>query len=248
MALAYYKLLDTGSDFVQKILELQNKLILEIKLENAAATKIQCAWRRYKAWTMVQYWQQCAKTIQKLWKGYEARKKLRQMKIKREHQKLIANLDKHATVIQSAWRGYSTRKNILDFCARKRYLTELAITNDRVQTAMRAHYQESERSQAEQLRSKCEAAAEKALEKMHVQLSTTVHPGVLAKNVRLEDAVKEQVRKQLRSDPTILAALAPPEHPTLYGKSAAERHQPPSKDKVRNERRPVREHVCSDHH
>ena len=122
MALAYYKILASGNEFVQRVLELQNRIEPATRTESQAAVKIQSAWRRYKTWRLIQCWQDAARTIHRFWKGFLARRRVRLMRAKREEAKLLAAINKNATIVQAAWRGYQTRTKVLDFYQRKRKL------------------------------------------------------------------------------------------------------------------------------
>ncbi|OQV14620.1 hypothetical protein BV898_11125 [Hypsibius exemplaris] len=210
MSLAYYKILASGDEFVQRVLELQNRIEPALRAENYAATKIQAAWRRHKTWRLIKHWQEAARTIHRFWKGFLARRRVRQMRARQEELRRLAAINRSATIIQSTWRGYQTRKNVLDFHQRKRKLQAICAVNDRVRGEIRADYERQQFEVMTEMQQNLLLLAERQLDRMHCQVSTKAHPGIHAKNRRLEEAIKEQSRRTLRHDPKTLEALRPP--------------------------------------
>ncbi|XP_023280776.1 spermatogenesis-associated protein 17 isoform X2 [Seriola lalandi dorsalis] len=100
--------------------------------ENQAATRIQCWFRACKVQAYLRHLHEKAIIIQKIWRGFTARARFRQM-VKAAYFIMKMNFyNEMAVRIQRRWRGFFVRKSIHNFYARKSYLERLSIKNELV--------------------------------------------------------------------------------------------------------------------
>ncbi|XP_034436779.1 spermatogenesis-associated protein 17 [Hippoglossus hippoglossus] len=100
--------------------------------ENQAATRIQSWFRACKVQAYLSHLHKKAIIIQKIWWGFTARARFRQM-VKAAYFIMKMNFyDEMAVRIQRRWKGYFVRKYIHNFYARRRYLDGLSRKNELV--------------------------------------------------------------------------------------------------------------------
>nr|XP_019935310.1 PREDICTED: spermatogenesis-associated protein 17 [Paralichthys olivaceus] len=98
--------------------------------ESWAATRIQSWFRACKVQAYVSHLHKKAIIIQKIWRGFTARARFRQM-VKAAYFIMKMNFyEEMAVRIQRRWRGFYVRKYIHNFYARKRYLEGLSRNNE----------------------------------------------------------------------------------------------------------------------
>ncbi|CAB1418067.1 unnamed protein product [Pleuronectes platessa] len=94
--------------------------------ENQAATRIQSWFRACKVQAYISHLHKKAIIIQKMWWGFTARARFRQM-VKAAYFIMKMNFyEEMAVRIQRRWRGYFVRKYVHNFYARRRYLEGLS--------------------------------------------------------------------------------------------------------------------------
>lgn len=206
MALAYFRILGTGDDFVRNLLAVQTRIQSEILREHAAATIIQAAWKRHKTRTLIKKWQESALTVQTTWRASVARRKLSEMREQKRKDDFARFFNKAATTIQARWRGYRTRRKVLNFYDRKRKLLEIQSTNEEIQQKIKANFQKQTHEEGERFETDLKTKVGKKLAKIHCLLSTKQVPGIYAKNQVLEVAIKEETRKVLHQTPQFPSA------------------------------------------
>ncbi|XP_055329517.1 spermatogenesis-associated protein 17-like [Paramacrobiotus metropolitanus] len=200
MALAYYKILNSGDEFVRKLLETHQRLLPYIRKEREAAVKIQATWKRYKTRRIIAAWQGAALTIQTNWRIFLAKRKVSEMRLEQQMRNLAAFLDRTATIIQSAWRGYYARKTSLDYYKRKKKLQEIQRINDSMREQVQANYERQAYEHAIKVKEETDQKVQRKLVQTHCLLSTKQVPGVYANNKTMEHAIVEQTRKILRTE------------------------------------------------
>uniref|UniRef100_A0A3Q1ARV8 Spermatogenesis associated 17 n=1 Tax=Amphiprion ocellaris TaxID=80972 RepID=A0A3Q1ARV8_AMPOC len=98
--------------------------------ENQVATRIQSWFRACKVRAYLSHLHKKAIIIQKTWRGFTARARVRQM-VKAAYFIMKMNFyEEMAVRIQRRWRGFFQRKYIHNFYARKSYLQGVAAKND----------------------------------------------------------------------------------------------------------------------
>ncbi|XP_027137498.1 spermatogenesis-associated protein 17 isoform X2 [Larimichthys crocea] len=100
--------------------------------ENQAATRIQSWFRACKVRAYLSHLHKQAVIIQKIWRGFTARARFRQM-VKAAYFIMKMNFyEEMAVRIQRRWRGFFVRKYIHNFYARKSYLEGVSQKNELV--------------------------------------------------------------------------------------------------------------------
>ncbi|KAJ3367702.1 hypothetical protein GGF31_007162 [Allomyces arbusculus] len=147
--------------------------------EHRAAVVIQYAWRRHVMRTWRRFLGEQATTIQRVFRGYLARKRIKVALEEHCRRTNRTYYDSMATKIQKLWRGYWSRKTVFDFYLRQRYLHHVAEKSQ----AVREQLQEYEQRQHALFTHR----ALRQLKKEQVAMATRVHhllgtqamPGVL---------------------------------------------------------------------
>eukprot|EP00697_Spironema_sp_BW2_P010239 gnl/Spiro4/2538_TR1223_c0_g1_i1.p1 gnl/Spiro4/2538_TR1223_c0_g1~~gnl/Spiro4/2538_TR1223_c0_g1_i1.p1 ORF type:complete len:351 (+),score=99.60 gnl/Spiro4/2538_TR1223_c0_g1_i1:140-1192(+) len=154
------------------------------------AVKLSSLWRGYCVRKRLYQWEQAAKNIQRVFRGYLGRKRFIQEWLNRQREDRARFFDAMAIIIQRVWRGYRSRKHIHDFYLRKRFLADVVAKNAEL---ARMSEQEALR-QAAQLAKELEAAEQEELEnlarKKHHLLSTAAIRGLHQDDKFLEDSMR----------------------------------------------------------
>lgn len=119
-----------------------------------------------------------ATEIQRVFRGFSARKKWREMVQREVDQLKSAHYNGMATVIQRTWRGYFSRKLIHDFYALKRYLRGVEEKNEELRTTLA---EEKERADKKRLEDQAKEAHRRLVtdaKSKHHLISTYAIPGV----------------------------------------------------------------------
>ncbi|XP_040896493.1 spermatogenesis-associated protein 17 [Toxotes jaculatrix] len=146
--------------------------------ENQAATRIQSWFRACKVQTYLSHLHKKAIIIQKIWRGFTARARFRQM-VKAAYFIMKMNFyEEMAVRIQRRWRGVFVRKYIHNFYARKSYLEGLSRKNELVRRELDEleELQKRERDCLEMIKE--QTAKVYQAHRLHHLLSTKQCPGV----------------------------------------------------------------------
>ncbi|CAG5853674.1 unnamed protein product [Menidia menidia] len=105
--------------------------------ETQAATRIQSGFRACRVRAYLSHLHKKAIIIQKVWRGFTARARVRQM-VKAAYFIMKMNFyEEMAVRIQRQWRGFFVRKYIHNFYERKSYMEGLIIKNELIRTFMK---------------------------------------------------------------------------------------------------------------
>ena len=145
---------------------------------HSAAIAIQKTWRGYILRQKIKHLNQMATTIQSVYRGYKCRKWFH-VQIAIEVQEMRKNYyDIMATKIQSAWRGYLSRKVLHNFYARKKYLQFVQIQNEIVVEQLTRYKQHTDDEKQRMNAILEEQAIINEARKTHYLLSTSQVKGV----------------------------------------------------------------------
>ncbi|XP_029950169.1 spermatogenesis-associated protein 17 [Salarias fasciatus] len=146
--------------------------------ENQAQIRIQSWFTTCKVQACLSHLHKKAIIIQKIWRGFRARARVRQM-VKAAYFIMKMNFyEEMAVRIQRRWRGFFVRKYIHNFSARKSYLDRLAVKNNLVRRELDEleELEKRERSCLEKIKE--QTAKVYQAHRLHHLLSTKQRPGV----------------------------------------------------------------------
>jgi len=119
-----------------------------------------------------------AREIQRIWRGYAARKRWRAM-VRNEVEKLKSSFyNGMATVIQRTWRGYYSRKLIHNFYALKRYLRQIEAKNQEMRSLLAEEKARDERRRLDEEANNAHRRLVSDAKSKHHLISTYAIPGV----------------------------------------------------------------------
>ncbi|XP_070692115.1 spermatogenesis-associated protein 17 [Pempheris klunzingeri] len=174
--------------------------------EKQAATRIQSWFRACKVCAYLSHLHKKAVIIQKIWRGFTARARFRQM-VKAAYFIMKMNFyEEMAVRIQRRWRGFFVRKYIHNFYARKIYLEGLSRKNEHVRMELDElkELQKRERDCLEMVKE--QTAKVYQAHRFHHLLSTKQCPGVYNSPFRPAPHEMEQLLRQVKYQaPTRLA-------------------------------------------
>ncbi|XP_065144863.2 spermatogenesis-associated protein 17 [Paramisgurnus dabryanus] len=148
------------------------------KRENQAAVKIQSWFRGCQVRGYLSHLHKNATSIQKIWRGFIARKLFRHRLKAAYFIMKIHFYKKMAVKIQKRWRGYYVRKYIHNYYARKRYLEGLTRKNNQIRRDLE-EFAELQRRERERITlEKEEREKNIQAQRLHFLLSTKQCPGV----------------------------------------------------------------------
>ncbi|XP_005733371.1 spermatogenesis-associated protein 17 [Pundamilia nyererei] len=176
--------------------------------ENQAVTQIQSWFRGCKVRAYLSHLHKKAIIIQKIWRGFTARARVRQM-VKAAYFIMKMNFYEEMVVrIQRTWRGFFVRKYIHNFYARKKYMEGLVMKNELVRRELDQleDLQKRERDCLDMVKE--HTAKVYQAHRLHHLLSTKQCPGVFNSPFRpapheMELLLRQQVKYQA---PTRLAS------------------------------------------
>ncbi|XP_068597301.1 spermatogenesis-associated protein 17 [Brachionichthys hirsutus] len=166
--------------------------------ETQAATRIQRWFRACKVRAYLSHLHKKAIIIQKIWRGFTARARVRQM-VKAAYFIMKMNFyEEMAVRIQRRWRGFFVRKYIHNFYAQKSYLEGLSRNNELVRREL-DELQELQKRERDCLQTVNEQTA-KVLQaqRLHHLLSTKQRPGVFNSPFRAAPHEMEQLLRQVK--------------------------------------------------
>ncbi|XP_049458062.1 spermatogenesis-associated protein 17 [Epinephelus fuscoguttatus] len=174
--------------------------------ENQAATRIQSCFRACKVRAYLSHLHKKAIIIQKIWRGFTARARFRQM-VKAAYFIMKMNFyEEMAVRIQRRWRGFFVRKYIHNFYARKHYLEGLTRKNELVRMELDEleKLQKRKRDCLEMVKE--QTAKVYQAHRLHHLLSTKQCPGVFNSPFRPVPHEMELLLRQVKYQlPTRLA-------------------------------------------
>ncbi|KAM6943620.1 spermatogenesis-associated protein 17 [Xenentodon cancila] len=146
--------------------------------ETEAAIRIQRRFRGSKVRSYLSHLHKKAIIIQKIWRGFTARARVRQM-VKAAYFIMKMNFyEEMAVRIQRRWRGFFVRKYIHNFYARKSYLERLLMTNEHIRRKL-DDFEELQKRERECLEMVNQQTAKVyQAQRLHHLLSTKQCPGV----------------------------------------------------------------------
>ncbi|XP_032415840.1 spermatogenesis-associated protein 17 [Xiphophorus hellerii] len=168
------------------------------KKETQAAIRIQSWFRACRVRTCIRHLNKKAIIIQKAWRGFAARARVRQM-VKAAYFTMKMNFYNDMAVrIQKTWRGFYYRKYMHYFYARKRYLQQILMKNELV----RKELDEIEKGQTRE-KEYLEATIEQKTKayqayRLHHLISTKQVPGVFNSPYRQAPHEMELLLRQVR--------------------------------------------------
>ncbi|XP_034385238.1 spermatogenesis-associated protein 17 [Cyclopterus lumpus] len=194
--------------------------------ENQAATRIQSWVRACKVHAYLSHLHKKAIIIQKIWRGFTARARFRQM-VKAAYFIMKMNFyEEMAVRIQRRWRGFFVRKYVHNFYARKSYLKGLSRKNELVRMEL-DELQELQKRERDCLeRVKEQTAKVYQAHRLHHLLSTEQCPGVFNSPFRPAPHEMELLLRQVKYQaPTRLsrgvracpAGMPAPTAPSFHG-------------------------------
>nr|XP_046239458.1 spermatogenesis-associated protein 17 [Scatophagus argus] len=184
--------------------------------ENQAAIRIQSWFRACKVRAYLSHLHKKAIIIQKIWRGFTARARFRQM-VKAAYFIMKMNFyEEMAVRIQRRWRGFFVRKYIFNFHARKSYLEGLSRKNELVRKEL-DEFEELQKKERDCLQMvKEQTARVYQAHRLHHLLSTKQCPGVFNSPFRPAPHEMEQLLRQVKYQPP--TRLAPRGRECLLGK------------------------------
>ncbi|TKS69911.1 Spermatogenesis-associated protein 17 [Collichthys lucidus] len=166
--------------------------------ENQAATRIQSWFRACKVRAYLSHLHKQAVIIQKIWRGFTARARFRQM-VKAAYFIMKMNFyEEMAVRIQRRWRGFFVRKYIHNFYTRKSYLEGVSQKNELVRQELDEleELQKRERDCLEMVKE--QTAKVYQAYRLHHLLSTKQCPGVFNSPFRPAPHEMEQLLRQVK--------------------------------------------------
>ncbi|XP_041648027.1 spermatogenesis-associated protein 17 isoform X2 [Cheilinus undulatus] len=183
--------------------------------ENQAATRIQSWFRACRVRAYLSHLRKKAIIIQKIWRGFTARARFRQM-VKEAYFIMKMNFyEEMAVRIQRRWRGFSVRKYVHNFYARKRYLEGVTANNELVRRELDEleELQKRERDCLQMLKE--QTAKVYQAHRSHHLLSTKQCPGIFNPPFRPVPHEMEQLLRQVKYQPP--TRLAPGDRTCVLG-------------------------------
>ncbi|XP_072321756.1 spermatogenesis-associated protein 17 isoform X2 [Eucyclogobius newberryi] len=166
--------------------------------ENHAAINIQSWFRACKVRACISHLHKKAVIIQKIWRGFRARSRFRQM-VKAAYFIMKMNFyDEMAVRIQQRWRGYYVRKYVHSFYARKNYLENITMKNEQVRKDLDEleELQRRERKRLEMVKE--QKAKVYQAHRLHHLVSTKQRPGVFNSPFRRGPHEMELLLRQVK--------------------------------------------------
>ncbi|XP_051795874.1 spermatogenesis-associated protein 17 isoform X3 [Acanthochromis polyacanthus] len=203
------ELLKIGSEITEfpKELFYRNSQVEDTRQrENQVATQIQSWFRACKVRAYLSHLHKKAIIIQKIWRGFTARARVRQM-VKAAYFIMKMNFyEEMAVRIQRRWRGFFQRKYIHNFYARKSYLEGVAIKNILVRRKLDKLNEVQKRERDCRAMVKEQEGKVYQAQRLHHLMSTKQCPGVFNSPFRQAPHEMELLLRQVKYQvPTRLA-------------------------------------------
>ncbi|KAM9765099.1 spermatogenesis-associated protein 17 isoform 1-T2 [Menidia menidia] len=166
--------------------------------ETQAATRIQSGFRACRVRAYLSHLHKKAIIIQKVWRGFTARARVRQM-VKAAYFIMKMNFyEEMAVRIQRQWRGFFVRKYIHNFYERKSYMEGLIIKNELIRRELDEIevLQKKEREYLQLVKEKTEKISQ--AHRLHHLISTKQSPGVFNSPFRPAPDEMELLLRQVK--------------------------------------------------
>eukprot|EP00042_Codosiga_hollandica_P027408 m.136455 g.136455 ORF g.136455 m.136455 type:complete len:349 (-) comp52474_c0_seq6:76-1122(-) len=202
---AFIRLTRRQADFVPAFIALAQAADAARPAAHSAAVRIQSLIR--SCLTRVAHQQQvnAAVFIQKIYRGWLARKLFRGMLLAALRAKKLAYYNANATRIQKMWRGFYSRKYIHNFYTRKAYLYALTLKNTEVKRFIDEQAESKAQQEHTRLLVQSESLKQEKIRTAHFLLSTTAIPGVCSTTTSGRGVTDDMLRQSMRSMPTLRA-------------------------------------------
>ena len=179
MSEAYLDLRDAFSARISdRYFEEHRKVELAREKETTAVGIIQRSWRGFIARKYIDYLNNEALQIERVWRGYRGREaagEKRRTQVQEEERAFFSSM---ATIVQKVWRGYYSRKMKQDFYARKSYIQHVSNKGFELQDQIERDL-EREAAEAELRREQAEGQEfTQITENLHHLISTEAIKGV----------------------------------------------------------------------
>jgi len=175
---SFLDLLDRSSDVLADIFVQSSEAEKSRIEEYRHAVIIQAWFRGCRSRQCLKELNEKATMIQRIWRGFFARKQWRQMVWKEVDQLKSAYYNGMATVIQRTWRGYFSRKLIHDFYALKRYLRSVEVKNQEMRALLAEEKEKDDRRRLEERAKEAHKRLVLEAKSKHHLISTYAVPGV----------------------------------------------------------------------
>lgn len=154
--------------------------------EQQAAVMMQALWRGHTVRNMIAHWHKAATDVQRVYKGFKARKKRRLDAIESLRQRRHTAYHGGATKLQALWRGHRSRQADMtrDARGRAKFLAGIAVGCDEMQAKLDAYLAARKRWAKEQRDAKVQAQYQDRLNREHHMISTTSKTGVYGQETR----------------------------------------------------------------
>ncbi|KAM4593983.1 spermatogenesis-associated protein 17 isoform 1-T1 [Odontesthes bonariensis] len=166
--------------------------------ETQAATRIQSWFRACRVRAYLSHLHKKAIIIQKIWRGFTARARVRQM-VKAAYFTMKMNFyNEMAVRIQRQWRGFFVRKYIHNFYERKSYLEGVIVKNELMRRELDEieELQTKEKEYLQMIREKTAKVTQ--AQRLHHLLSTKQCPGVFNSPFRPAPDEMELLLRQVK--------------------------------------------------
>mmetsp|Transcript_8270 Transcript_8270/g.11721 ORF Transcript_8270/g.11721 Transcript_8270/m.11721 type:complete len:304 (+) Transcript_8270:89-1000(+) len=179
MALAYLRLKahqpdEVISELFESLRETERNRAIEIR----AVIRIQKWMRGWMARRYLQILHGRATEMQRLWRGYQGRQRVKTMREKIFELQSEDYYNYLATKIQKVWRGYISRRKKHDFYKRREYIRKVSVKSQKVLEALEQTERENFERMREEKERKMAMKFADLTSNMHHLLSTKSQPGV----------------------------------------------------------------------
>ncbi|RNA00649.1 Spermatogenesis-associated 17 [Brachionus plicatilis] len=171
-------------------------------IENEAAIKIQSWYRGLKVRTYMKHLNKNATVIQKIWRGYQGRRKYRIQLEERVRQMRLEFYHEKAILIQKIWRGYYSRKYVFNYYKRKAYLKAIEQKNEIVLNELREYKDYMDKQEEERKHIQRYRQLEKEAKKNHYLISTKQIPGIYNSPYKPTASEMEYILKTVKLEPS----------------------------------------------
>jgi len=200
---SFLGLMERSSDILADIFVKSEEAEQLRRDEYCHAVAIQAWYRGCRSRQYLKELHEKATEIQRIWRGYAARKKWRAMVAHEVEQLKSRFYNGMATLLQKTWRGYYSRKLIHDFYALKRYLRGIEAKNRDMRSLLADHKANDDRRRLEEEAHRAHRRLVSQAKSKHHLISTYAIPGVYNNPQRL---YPEEMEFRLKAVTPLLAS------------------------------------------